>query len=240
MRTVAVLAAFSLVFSGCVAGGTKGQAPEATSEGSLIVVDEASGQAIALEKGKGAVAGLIRDDIGVPVATAHVALLHTDFSAYSNRTGKFQVLNVTAGAYVVRIDHPDYRAAEEPIEVVAGKVLNLQITLLPKTDAGAGYRAHLHDYWGDSTEVVVIAKDFDWHEPYDKNRPYAGYEQVNRYYNFATQAGGVNPCLYQGEVYFNNRHVWFDNREQLVWARDPRRTTTSRRRSRAARRSWRT
>ncbi|MBI2077930.1 MAG: carboxypeptidase regulatory-like domain-containing protein [Euryarchaeota archaeon] len=204
----------AFVLPGCLAGGAGGAAEDSVG---VVVSHEGAGDVV-LTSGTGGIMGTIRDDIGVPVPTVHVALLKTDFSTYSNRTGKFQILNVTAGKHVMRVDHPDYRASEASIEVKAGEITTLQLTLLPKADVGVGYRPHLHDYWGDKTEAVVMDKSWEWHEPYDDNGPYS--QTFGRYYDTSTLIL-VHPCVWtdkKDEVYFNQRQVWFDDEAQLVWA----------------------
>ena len=218
MRILAILAAVGLVVAGCLGGGTKSESEAAESGGTLLVLDETTGENITLAAGMGAITGKVLDDAGTPLGGANVGLLATDLSARANKLGKFRILNISEGQYTLRAELNGYQALEEVITVKANTVLSVLLVLVPANDVGAGYRPHLHDYWADRSEVQVISKDFDWHEPYDKHRPYAGYDQVSRYYNLGSQAAGVNPCIYQGEPYFNDRHIWFDDTAQLVWA----------------------
>jgi hypothetical protein len=192
--------------------------------GSIIVTTGADGQIVTVAGDAGAILGTVVNDIGVPVATSHIALLGTDYSTFSNKSGRFELLNVTAGTHTMRVDHMDYRATEQQIQVAAGQVTQLSVTLVPKVSVGAGYRPHLHDYWGGAVEKVVIDQTFDWHEPYDHDAPYAGGAgEVQRYYSTATQASGTHPCLYTGpnekqnQLYFNNRLIWFNDPAQTVY-----------------------
>jgi hypothetical protein len=202
-----------VVLSGCTSPAASSSKDAADDGGSIVATTGRDARVVVGEK-TGAVVGSIHDDIGVAVSTAHVVLAR-DIEAYSNRTGSFALSNVTAGTYTVRVEHPDYRTTEEPITIHAGEVTHLEVTLVPRVNAGAGYRPHLHDYWADRREVPVIDKSFDWHEPYDRAGPEA--QTFSRVYDQVTQTE-VNPCIFQGKPYFNNRFIWFDDGAQLVWA----------------------
>lgn len=211
---LAVLVA-ATALAGCA---SEGAGEDAANAGNVVVLEGEDGS-VTLAEGEGALIGKVQDDAGTPIGDATVALLGSNISgAKTDALGKFRLLNVSAGTYTLRSDHPGYRPTEEPVTVEAGKVTNIIVFMLPLHDVGPGYRPHLHDYWGELTEVVVIDNTFTWHEPYDDAGPYS--ETYRQAYDTVSQEV-AHPCVWtdsHDEVYFNNRQIWFDVPEQLVWA----------------------
>lgn len=71
-------------------------------------------------------------------------------------------------------------------------------------------------YWGNETRLLVMNRTHVWH-----NDP----DPVWRAYNQYTQLM-ASPCNFQGQIYFNNREVTFDNASRAVWPGTTRIETT--------------
>lgn len=179
----------------------------------------AGGRLDNIKEGEGALRGRVTDDVGFPLAGAKVALLGTTHIDLTQGNGTFLFTNITSGNHKLYVEHKDHHPLEDFVDVLSGELLEVEVVLLPLAARGAGYRPHIHDNWaGEPVKTVIDRTPFEYHEPYDDTGPYS--EAFGRYYDTVT-AGNVHPCVWtdsQDEVYFNNRLIWFDDPEQLVWA----------------------
>jgi hypothetical protein len=199
-----------VAFSGC-AGNSAADA----YDGAVTKLD---GQRLDnIQDGEGALRGTVTDDLGFPLTGAKVALVGTLHIALTQADGVFLLLNVSVGEYKLYVEAVDHAPAESPIAIISGELSEVSVVLLPTVARGPGYRPHIHDFWGDKTELVAIdGTAFEYHEPYDDTGPYS--ESFSRYYD-TTTAGNVHPCVWtdsRDEVYFNNRLMWFDEPTQLI------------------------
>ena len=91
------------------------------------------------------------------VAQAHVILLGTPLFTSSDDNGEFSFSGIKPGDYRLRVDKAEQRPYEGPVPVKAGAVTRVEVQLMPLAALGEGdYKPHLHDYWGDRTEVPLV------------------------------------------------------------------------------------
>lgn len=138
---------------GAAATGETGQA-KPTSSGRLVA-DEAL-----RAKGIGAVRGYVFNDLGTPLAKAHVVILGTHLFADTNGRGYYSFDNVSAGLYPFRVDKEKYLPLDRKIEVVEGKVFWLNVTLVPPSSLASNAREHLHDDWGEQLTIPLWESTF--------------------------------------------------------------------------------
>lgn len=172
IATAAVLVA--VVLAGCSSGGerrpTGGVDTGRIDQTILPTGDEVAGDAQVTDGGKaeaapgnGEIRGTVKDDAGLPVEDALVSLIGTEDSAVTDVQGAFRFANVTSGDHTLRITPGEvFRVHEGVVDVEAGRVTLVTITLVPVDGRGPGYRPHLHDYWGDKTEIVLFDTALDW------------------------------------------------------------------------------
>lgn len=150
--TAAVLL-FGLSLSGCTSDG---------GGGSLVSVDYETGEPVEVEPGlfvaenRGAVRGQVVNDAGSPVSEARVSLIATEFYDDTGPDGRFLLANVTLGDHQLRVEAIGFQAHEQSVLVTKTNITDLDVVLLPDTSRGAGYRPHVHDYWGERTEHVLM------------------------------------------------------------------------------------
>jgi hypothetical protein len=155
----------TLALGGCLGGG--GQeghflAPVSGTDEpiSTVVVEAEPGLQVA--ENRGALRGYVRSDANLSVSKAHLSLAGTDLFADTNQTGEFLFVNISAGVYTVFVQADGFEPSETQWTVRNGNVTIAFIFLLPKTETGAGYRPHIHDYWGDKTELTMMDQDVDF------------------------------------------------------------------------------
>ncbi len=201
--------------AGCTTTNEISGAP--VNSGSLIVVDDGNGATVAVTttKDTGALIGQVFSDAGFGLSEAHVALAGTDNASLTNASGWFKFEDLPPKSYGLRVDHAAYRAAEAMVEVKAGHVTRLNVTLVPREDVGAGYRPHIHDYWGGRTEVTVTDADFEFY-PQKFPGPMGTYYQWNFRANQLRQPSCVSGAQKQTiSPYTSTFH--FDDSTQLIW-----------------------
>jgi hypothetical protein len=166
VAALAVLVVLGAGLSGCIQGATKTDslagtgdpdAPQATAETEHEQDEE-------LRKlGHGAVEGIVLDgETGnIPVRTAHVAMLGTSLFTQTDRDGRYAFDNVSAGAYVMRIDAQGFTPLETAVEVQTGQRVWVNVTLVrPGTGATDNGKAHLHDMWGGESVKTLFEVAF--------------------------------------------------------------------------------
>lgn len=166
MRSFSVVAALAVVsVAGCVGGPPAGAGaadPDAASSSVEVKFEERESLA---NTSKGAIEGLVQDDLGFPIAGAHVSLLATHLFENTDRKGLFKIGNVSAGTYVMRIDAKQYSSLERELEVRPGQVTLLNVTLQPLVAKEGGKKPHVHGDWGDQTELTVFSGRFTFTLP---------------------------------------------------------------------------
>jgi hypothetical protein len=155
----------SLAFGGCVSDGSADGHFVAGTSGtdepiSSVVVEPEPGVVVA--ENRGALRGFVRSDANLSIANAHLSLSGTDLFANANKTGEFLFLNISAGTYTLFVQADGFEPSETQWEVRNGNVTVAWVFLAPKSDTGAGYRPHVHDYWGTQTELTMMDKDVDF------------------------------------------------------------------------------
>lgn len=160
MRGVAVLAC-AIVATGGLAGcmGGDGGPPADPDAPSSVLVEPEPGLRIAANRG--AVRGVVSNDAGTAVPGARVNLVGTDLLADTGGDGAFRFLNVTRGAHTLRVEKTGFQAYERTLQVTDGQVAAVDPVLVPDTNLGAGYVAHVHDYWGDRDRVLLMDEAID-------------------------------------------------------------------------------
>lgn len=171
MRSTAVLVVAALLLSGCASkpeptdesdfsGKTESRIIDpGASAGSSSVGD--GGRAEAAD-GNGEIRGRIADDAELAVPGALVSLLGTEHSGVSDVNGSFRFTNITPGSHTLRVVADQYRVHEGSLEVVADRITEVRVLLVPANDRGPGYRPHIHDYWGTATELLLMDAALDW------------------------------------------------------------------------------
>lgn len=110
MRAVlVVLLVLSLTLAGCGGGGGK----------------KAAGPA-QLKDGKGAIAGLVINDVYRPVPRALV-LLSNGVTATADGNGQFTVLDLEPGSYILRVQAEGHEAAPQTVDVVEGEYTDAEL-----------------------------------------------------------------------------------------------------------------
>ncbi|HLE46992.1 MAG TPA: carboxypeptidase-like regulatory domain-containing protein [Candidatus Thermoplasmatota archaeon] len=109
------------------------------------------------EAGTGAITGIVRDGekVGVGVEGAHVSLLGTSQFVATGKDGRFEFENLTAKTYVLRADKEGFLSLEDEIQVRAGEVANVEITLTRPASASQWRSAHLHNDYGDADSLEL-------------------------------------------------------------------------------------
>ena len=157
----------AVVWAGCLTGaGTSIQANEpvpSEEAPSSVTVTAAPGVVTAINKG--VILGRVVDDAEIRVPGARVSLLETDLFMDTDENGEFRFENVTPRSYVLRTEATGYGAGEQTVEVRAGNVTEASVVLLPLEERGAGYRGHSHDFWGDTTEHLLLETDLEYTGP---------------------------------------------------------------------------
>jgi Carboxypeptidase regulatory-like domain len=109
---LAALLVVATVLAGCSDGGGNGDGPTTTAP--------------PLQAGKGAIAGLVINDVFRPVPGALVLLQPGGLTTNSDASGQFTYTNLEPGAYVLRIQADEHEAAPTSVEVRAGEYAEVE------------------------------------------------------------------------------------------------------------------
>lgn len=145
--TAGLLLLLAAPFSGCLGGSDPSE--DGLGEGA----------------GVGSVVGTVFNEAALPLAGARVTLVRTTFQDATGRDGRFELVNVTAGVYILRIEASGFQAFENRTVVAPGNVTEVAAYLIPKADTGAGYRPHSHDLWQGRGEVTIMDREQDFNNP---------------------------------------------------------------------------
>lgn len=171
--------------------------------------------------GNGEIRGLVYDDAGLQVQDALVSLIGSEESATTDAKGAFRFTNITSGEHTLRVTPGEvFRVHEGVVDVEPGRVTLVTITLVPKDGRGPGYRPHLHDYWGDRTELEL----FDLHHDYGASTytlygpggpvmagVYGANQGVWSYFGIPDREDGVPPLVLPGTAQLRFTIAWDDS-----------------------------
>ena len=105
----------------------------------------------------GAIKGRVLDEYNITVRDAHVSLLGTNNFGKTDVAGRFQFPNVTAGVFLLRIDHSKFLPLEKDVQVKVGEITHVNVTLTKPVTGSSNQKEHVHDSWGDSTTFAYPA-----------------------------------------------------------------------------------
>lgn len=146
----------AITLAGCAGGDGS------ADEGAIGTVTLPTGEVISADAG--VVTGTVISDTGSPLPDAAVFLAGTSFRQSTGADGGFRFVNVTADTYILRVEASNFRVFEETVDVLAGQIVHRNVTMLPADSRGAGYRPHIHDYWGEQTEITIMDESVDLRE----------------------------------------------------------------------------
>ncbi|MEK6975150.1 MAG: carboxypeptidase-like regulatory domain-containing protein [Candidatus Thermoplasmatota archaeon] len=138
-----------------------------------------------LAAGKGAIAGLVVDDVYRPVPDALV-LASNGFTATTDPSGQFTLVDLDPGAYILRVQADGYEAAPQSFEVVAGEYTEAEV--LTRRIVNEGSRIITTEYnvfVSCNVNAVVIGLPYDctFDQSGDSDRPgfianYTGIQNI--------------------------------------------------------------
>lgn len=99
--------------------------------GSAVSTAVAAQQAPSTEAAPGAIAGIVRDEAGRPIAGARVSIETLAAQTHTDSTGRFVLAGLPVRNVTVVFRHLGYRPAVATLEVPTGQTLNLGISLVP-------------------------------------------------------------------------------------------------------------
>jgi hypothetical protein len=110
----------------------------------LGALETASAQAPAATL-RGVIDGVIADSSLSPVANAEVSVTGSTLRVLSSVAGRFRIIGLPAGKYLLTLRHTAFAPASVPVTVSPGDTVRLSLTLLPATTSTdtAAYRAQL-------------------------------------------------------------------------------------------------
>lgn len=150
---VAGLLVLAVVASGCF-GASSGPAQECLCEG---LVEVAPGAFV--REGLGALQVRVANEANLSVAKARVSVEGSPLFGDTDASGTVRLLNVTPGQRRVAVSTGVHQPSRVSVEVVADRLVNVSVVMLPRSDRGAGYAPHVHDLWQDRPEVVLMDRD---------------------------------------------------------------------------------
>lgn len=115
--------------AGCSDGGNEPVAVE-VAPGQTITVSEAP------KPTHGIVSGIVGDDALYPLPNATVWVLSLNLSAQTDSNGRFAIVNVPAGVYILEGSKKDHSTVQTTVDVIPGETARAVLLLgrLPSTD----------------------------------------------------------------------------------------------------------
>src|SRR5687767_8352258 len=123
------LAAMALALAGC-SGGSGGPVEIEVSPGQVVTVSEAP------KPTHGIVSGIVGDDALYPLPNATVWVLGLNLSAQTDENGRFAIVGVPAGIYILEGSKKDHATVQTTADVQPGQTARAVLLLqrLPPTD----------------------------------------------------------------------------------------------------------
>src|SRR5688572_23300773 len=152
MKLLAQLATASLLtvlLSGC---GDGGDAPPSAST-------ETTGP---LASGKGAISGLLINDVFRPVPGGLVLIQELGLTATSDASGQFSFVDLEPGAYMLRVQADGHEAAPQTVDVTEGEYA--EVELMARRVSSEGGRIITNEYSvfiSCNINAVVIGLPYD-------------------------------------------------------------------------------
>src|SRR5688572_2735915 len=152
MKLLAQLATASLLtvlLSGC---GDGGDAPPSAST-------ETTGP---LASGKGAISGLLINDVFRPIAGGLVLIQELGLTSTSDASGQFTFVDLEPGTYLLRVQADGHEAAPQPVEVREGEYTEAEvIARRVVSDAGRIVTSEYSVFVACNINAVVIGLPYD-------------------------------------------------------------------------------
>ncbi len=151
MRPVLFVALFfAAAFAGCSEDSKEPVAVE-VAPGQTITVSEAP------KPTHGIVSGIVGDDALYPLPNATVWVLSLNLSAQTDSNGRFAIINVPAGVYILEGSKKDHATVQTTVDVIPGQTARAVLLLgrLPPTDP-------YHITWQQEAFVELDAAGMAW------------------------------------------------------------------------------
>lgn len=143
MRLLALLSSIAVVLSGCAGEAEKASTSSTVPFAPTAVADEATG----------AVSGRVTDDELRPIASAVVGAVEQKLQTKTDARGNFTLNGLAPGKHRIVVSALGFEAGQRVVEVVAGEVEHVQITLATLVDVTTPYNrtqlrvAQMHVSW---------------------------------------------------------------------------------------------
>lgn len=121
-------------------------------------VEVAPGIVVAADKGAARIQ--VKDSAGLALEGARVQLIGTQHFGNTDPEGRIAFVNITAGEHTLRVERTGFAVHEEPLQINASALVTAEVFLLPTTSGG--FRPHVHDLWGGSTQHIMFDGPFDY------------------------------------------------------------------------------
>ncbi|MEK6974858.1 MAG: carboxypeptidase-like regulatory domain-containing protein [Candidatus Thermoplasmatota archaeon] len=143
-RWLAVAVLVALLLAGC--GDRSRQRTIEVSPGQVIEVEEP------IKPSNGIVAGLVGNDALYPLAGVFVRIVGLDLNGTSDDSGRFAIVNVPPGIYIVEGSKKDHKSVQATVDVQPGQVAKAILLLerVPPTDP-------YHITWGMDAYLGMAA-----------------------------------------------------------------------------------
>jgi hypothetical protein len=122
--------ACAAVLAGCSGGADEGPVEVEVAPGQVVTVSEAP------KPTHGIVTGIVGDDALYPLPGATVWILSANLSATTDANGRFAIVNVPVGIYILEGEKKDHSTVQTTVEVAPGETARAVLLLarLPPTD----------------------------------------------------------------------------------------------------------
>ena len=145
------LVASSLALAGCGGKDGDGDGPSA-----------GSGTTGPLESGKGAISGLLINDVFRPVPGGLVLIQELGVTSTSDSSGQFSFVDLEPGTYLLRVQAEGHEAAPQSVDVVEGEYAELEVMARRvASDSGRIITNEYSVFVSCNVNAVVIGLPYD-------------------------------------------------------------------------------